>query len=65
MRFLGEPCSRCFHRAVKQRAVTNSMCSACWAGATELQRRSAIFDEGQAPDMLAEFRAGLDNWGTR
>jgi hypothetical protein len=46
----GDPCSRCTKEPEPgrhvQRAQHHGMCSRHWAGATERQRRDAIFDEG-------------------
>lgn len=45
----GDPCSRCpdSRRGKPVRAaIAHGMCSLCWLGATEQQRRDALFDEG-------------------
>lgn len=46
----GDPCTRCLEEPEPgrhvQRAETHGLCRAHWLGATERQRRDAIFDEG-------------------
>jgi len=46
--FHGDPCYRCPQSRPGKpvlAAVAHGMCSLCWLGATERQRREAIFDE--------------------
>lgn len=74
----GDPCSRCVDRRmqglVPRVARMHGMCMPCWLGATETQRRAAIFDEA-ADDLftseqikaealaVAQLRKDLEQWG--
>jgi hypothetical protein len=39
-----------------------SLCASCFRAASPARRAVELLD---GSDVLAEFRAGLDNWGTR
>lgn len=63
----GDPCSRCLDDPDPDRPVqsasTHGMCPRHWLGATERQRRDAIFDEGVEESdgllLLCELIASL------
>lgn len=63
--FHGDPCSRCAAARPGQparAAAHHTMCMSCWLGATERQRRDAIFDESYdvgdrlTPEAAAQCR---------
>ena len=61
----GDPCTRCQdeQRQHVQRATHHGLCSRCWAGSTELQRRSALFDEAaQDAPVILTADAALRAW---
>ncbi len=63
-RFHGDPpCTRCVdeQRRPVQRATHHSMCARHWLGATEAQRRSALFDEA-ADERLLDADDALRAW---
>jgi hypothetical protein len=65
----GDPCSRCEDRTrlglVKRAATLHGMCPRCWLGASEVQRRDALWLEAveMFADLEARFRLELDGFG--
>lgn len=61
--FHGDPCYRCPESRPGKpvlAAVAHGMCSLCWLGATERQRRDALFDEAAEHAEHAEHRRPPD-----
>lgn len=68
----GDPCSRCEDRKsaglVPRQATLHGMCPQCWLGASERQRRTALWleDVEMLVDLEAKVRAfqfELDGFG--
>jgi hypothetical protein len=64
-RFRGDPCIRCIDEPVIyrliQRATHHGMCSRHWLGATEAQRRDAIFLEDVEERSVLDELEALDH----